>query len=344
MLNVVFTVLLVFSYISAYIPPDWFWMPALIGMAYPYLLFINFLFLVFWIFFRPKFMLVSALAIVLGWGALGRYVQFISKKSETPDFTVISYNVKHFTGNETLSTKKNADSIITFLKKNEPDIVCLQEVRLRTNSVFNLQRIINEFPSIDHYQYARTSPNGGSVTLTRFPILKMGEVRFENSGNIAIFTDILIGKDTARVYNVHLQSYRIDPKRYSIIESPGITEEKDLQEVKEIGKKFRQAFKMRAQQARVVRKSINSSPYPVIVCGDFNDTPMSYAYRKVRGRLKDAFCESGAGIGETYIGKLPSFRIDYILHSKFFDSYNFRPAEIRFSDHLPIVCGMSKRR
>jgi hypothetical protein len=168
----------------------------------------------------------------------------------------------------------------------------------------------------------------------------MEEIRFKDSGNIAICTDIVRGKDTIRIFNVHLQSYKIDPDQYDIIDSPGINEEKDIREIRELGLKYKKAMQLRALQARFVRKKIDETPYPVIVCGDFNDTPSSYAYRKTRGRLRDAFVRSGKGIGQTYVGKLPSFRIDYILHSSTLKSYNFKIYNVRYSDHLPVSCGL----
>jgi len=76
----------------------------------------------------------------------------------------------------------------------------------------------------------------------------------------------------------------------------------------------------------------------VIVCGDFNDTPVSYAYRKVRGNLKDAFIESGWGTSNTYNGELPSFRIDYILCDHKFTAQNYHRDRVYYSDHFPIQC------
>lgn len=168
----------------------------------------------------------------------------------------------------------------------------------------------------------------------------MHEIRFENSGNMAISTDIIIEKDTVRIFNVHLQSYNIDPKKYSIIESPGIDQEQDLKEVRNIGKKLKHAFIARANQVHKVREKVEESPYPVIICGDFNDTPVSYAYQTMRGDLTDAFMNSGRGFGRTYIGKLPSFRIDNIFHSDEFESYNFKTYGFKMSDHLPISCSL----
>ncbi|MCD6355167.1 MAG: endonuclease/exonuclease/phosphatase family protein, partial [Prolixibacteraceae bacterium] len=196
---------------------------------------------------------------------------------------------------------------------------------------------------VNHYQYARSSTTYGSVTMTRFPIVNMGEIRFEGSRNITIYTDVLVQRDTIRIFNIHLQSYQINPDRYSVIESPGTDQEKDLEELREMGIKFKKAFQLRAAQVREIRKYIGSSPYPVIVCGDFNDTPASFSYRQLRQGLTDAFVASGKGIGRTYVGKLPSFRIDYIFHSKDFSSYNFQTYNFRMSDHLPISCDLVKK-
>ncbi|HKI90012.1 MAG TPA: endonuclease/exonuclease/phosphatase family protein, partial [Draconibacterium sp.] len=212
------------------------------------------------------------------------------------------------------------------------------------NDIFNLRNTVDSLGAINHYQYARSSTTFGSVTMTRYPIINMGEIRFKNSRNITIYTDVRIENDTVRIFNVHLQSYQIDPNRYSIIDSLDITGEEDLREVREMGTKFKRAFQMRAEQVREIRKYIDASPYLVIVCGDFNDTPASFSYHKLRGQLKDAFVCSGKGVGRTYIGKLPSFRIDYIFHSDGFVSYNFKTYDFRKSDHLPISCELVRKQ
>ncbi len=161
---------------------------------------------------------------------------------------------------------------------------------------------------------------------------------------MAIYTDVLIREDTVRIVNLHLQSYHIDPSQYSKINFQRISEEDDIRKMKKMGSKFKQAFIKRAVQARRIREFIDNSPYNVIVCGDFNDTPVSYAYRTVKGNLNDAFIQSGKGFGRTYIGELPSFRIDYIFHSDGFSSYNFQSEEFAFSDHLPVSCSLVQNR
>jgi len=99
---------------------------------------------------------------------------------------------------------------------------------------------------------------------------------------------------------------------------------------------------MRARQARIIRKHIDESPYHVIVCGDLNDTAASYSYRLLKKGMKDAFVSSGRGVGRTYVGILPSFRIDYIFYSQGFDSFNFQTHDFRQSDHLPVSCSLVK--
>ncbi len=343
MLNIAAVIALFISYLSVLIPPDKYWIPALFGLAYPFLVVANVIFVVFWLFFKPRYSFISIFAVLIGWSMLSRYVQFGAKTTENEGVKVLSYNVQHFTGNDKLSEKDIANEIITFLNAENSDIICLQEARLRKSRIFNLANAVKKLNSIRHYQYARSSTTFGSVTLTRFPIVNMGEIRFDKSRNMSIYTDMLIGTDTVRVFNVHLQSYLIDPGKYSIIESPGVDQEKDLEEMREMGLKFKKAFQMRAGQVREIRRHINASPYAVIVCGDFNDTPISYAYQKLRGNLKDAFVCSGSGISHTYIGKLPSFRIDNVFHSKEFESFNFETIDFRMSDHLPVSCTLVKK-
>jgi endonuclease/exonuclease/phosphatase family metal-dependent hydrolase len=340
-LNILAILALFFSYLSVFIPPDKWWLPSFSGLAYPVFLGINIFFIVLWLILSPRYLWFSLVAILLGWGILVRYVQLKGKDIENGDIKVLSYNVKHFYGDGTQTQKETADEIKEFLKKQQADIMCLQEVRLRRNDIFNLGQTVEDFDFINHYQFARSSTTYGSVTLTRYPIVNMGEIRFEDSRNISIYTDVLIDSDTVRIFNLHLQSYQIDPDNYPFIES-GVENEEDLSDLCEMGSRFRLGFQLRAKQVKKIREYIENSPYHVLVCGDFNDTPASYSYQQMRKGLKDAFVSAGSGVGRTYVGKLPSFRIDYIFHSPGFESYNFQTFDYRNSDHLPISCLLIK--
>jgi endonuclease/exonuclease/phosphatase family metal-dependent hydrolase len=334
-LNLLAVLALLTAYLSGHTSPERCWIPSFFGLAYPVILGVNVFFVLFWLIFRPRYGFFSLAVILAGWSFVSRYVQLEGKSSETGDIEIISYNVHHFKGSGVLSQNQTAAEIVRFLKEQQPDIICLQEVRLRQNTIFNLQKTVQEFHFINHYQFARTSNTFGSVTLSRYPIVHMGEIRFENSRNITIYTDLLVGKDTIRIFNVHLHSYGIDPRDYNIIDS-GITTEEDLIKAREMGSKLKFGFEMRARQVDTIRKMISETSYPVIVCGDLNDIPASYSYQQLGKGLKDAFVRSGKGIGRTFINKLPGLRIDYIFHSPVFESFNFKTHDYRHSDHLPM--------
>ena len=333
--NLIAVVSLLMAYLSGYVSPVKWWIPSFFGLAYFIILGVNLLFIVFWLIISPKYMLLSFITIAAGWGFVTRYIQLQERTTEEDNLKILSYNVHHFRGQGEISQEQTSEEIIRFLKEQQPDIICLQEVRLRQNRIFNLAKTVDEMEFINHYQFARTSSTFGSVTMSRYPIVSMNEIRFKDSRNITIYTDIVVGGDTIRVFNVHLHSYGIDPKDYAIIES-GVTNEQDLKEAREVGSKLKRGFQMRAGQVETIRQMIEESPYPVIVCGDLNDVPASYSYQQLRKGLKDAFVSSGKGMGPTYFNRLPSLRIDYIFHSPFFESYNFRTHNFRHSDHLPV--------
>ncbi len=339
-LNLLAALALLVSYSSVYIAPDEYWVPSMFGLAYPFILLANVCFVIFWMPVKAKNALLSLIVILVGWNFIGRYFQLKPEFRDDADVKVVSYNVGSFVDNGMDRADENARAIVDFLVEQHPDIVCIQESRLRVNNIFNLPETIKKIQSIKHYQYARSSNTFGMVTMTRYPIVNMQEIRFDGSTNMAIITDVLMDDDTVRIFNVHLQSYRIDPDKYTIIDSPGISEEKDREQVKDMGRKFKRAFQQRAVQVREIRKFIDESPYEIILCGDFNDTPASFSYETLGENLQDAFVSSGKGIGRTYVGKLPSFRIDYIFHSSGFSSYNFQTWRFYHSDHLPVSCNL----
>lgn len=337
-LNLLVILALLISYLAVFIPPDTFWIPSFFGLAFPFFVTANILFIIFWILVKPRLLFFSLVTVLIGWGFINRYVQISPRNTDKEGIKVVSYNIQNFAGKKLADQKVSASKIMDFLNKQNADIICLQDVRLSNNKIFNVANAAKNLNSIKHFHFAGSGLSTGKVTFTRYPIIKMGEIKYKKSSNMAIYTDVLIESDTVRIFNLHLQSYQIDPRKYEILDSPGIDEEKDIKEIREIGGKLKKAFEARAGQVREIRKLIEETHYPVIICGDFNDTPVSYTYHQLRGDLNDAFVGSGKGFGRTYIGKLPSYRIDNIFYSDDFKSYNFQAYDFRASDHLPVSC------
>jgi len=333
--NIIVALLLAGSYLVSYVSPEQLWYPVFLGLSYPYLLLANIVFVVFWMFAKWKYAFLSLFVIMSGINYHHNYIQLLSKPHYKGDdgINLLSFNVHHFYSY--LENENPGFNVIDFIASHEADIICLQETKLQQTGELNPIKLKSRLPNINHCQLAHQSKWNGPVTFTKYPIVNMGEIRFEDSGNMVMYTDIVIEKDTIRVYNCHLQSFGIKTNEYSVIDTLGL-EHRKIEEIKLIGWKMRDAYIKRARQANVLHEHIKECNYPVIVCGDFNDTPLSYTYKVVGDGLIDAFVESGGGISNTYRGKLPPFRIDYIFYSDYFEGFNYKKHNVEYSDHLPI--------
>ncbi|NJK85950.1 MAG: endonuclease/exonuclease/phosphatase family protein [Bacteroidales bacterium] len=277
-----------------------------------------------------------------------KFIQIRWKKNQIEEqvtpVKLLSYNVRLFNYYEWLNDKTVPDKIFQYICKEDAGIVCLQEFLTINNSNLSLDKIKKKLAGIpySHINYSfKISENRslGIATFSKYPIINKGLLKFEESPNVVIFSDIKVGKDTLRVYNCHLQSTRLKKDDFHLIDSLFYGyDEAQLNKLKLLTYRLADAYKRRAVQSESLADHINSSPYSVIVCGDFNDTPVSYTYYKIRNHLKDAFLESGRGIGNTYFGNYPNFRIDYILHDKQIKSFDFKINRIKWSDHYPIYC------
>lgn len=183
----------------------------------------------------------------------------------------------------------------------------------------------------------------GMAIFSKYPLINKKVIDFNHRGsNLCLYADLVAKKDTVRVYNCHLQSIRFGQEDYKLMNRIGYDiEEEDASGLKKILSRLKIAFTKRASQADTVAASIRSSSYPLIFCGDFNDTPSSYSYKTISENLCDAFCESGSGFGSTYVGPFPAFRIDFIFHSPQLKSYDFSTIKQKLSDHYPLVCKLA---
>lgn len=350
--NIFFAILLLLSTFSSYISPQKLWISGFFGLLYPYFLIINFSFVIFWLIFKRKFILVSLTVILLGWNDYGLYLRFNKIRAvDSTYFKVMSYNVRLFGLYNYNKDFSYRDKIMKLIADEKPDILSLQEYYYDKTMKFRTEDLILKNSGLKYHndKYVFVSRDKyffGISTYSRYPIAGSGSIIFENSRtNSCIFNDIIIHKDTVRVYNIHFASIHFAKEDYNFIEeiSNNTTSGKSAFKVgiMKILSKMKHAFVLRASQCEKVRNHITTSPYPVIVTGDFNDTPGSYAYKTIRSAgLSDAFTESGKGPGYTYAGIFPSFRIDYILYGKPFKSCNFKTIRKKYSDHYPISCYM----
>lgn len=347
-LNYSFVGALLLSYLSVYVSPEKLWLLAFFGLAYPFLLIINFGFVIFWIYKKRKTFLIPLIAILLGWTYLASYIQIRLKKQDANTetvknkFNILSFNVRLFDLYNWNEGDNTSDEIFDFINTNEFDFICFQEFFTKNKGELSkrsiLKKLNKEYSTHIIYTYEGDNYNYGIATFSKYPIINRGIVNFNNSSNSSIFTDVIINKDTVRIFNNHLQSIRFNKNNYSFItNSKVLKDDEKIKEIKDISYRLRDAFIKRASQAKILSNHIQNSPYPVIVCGDFNDVPVSYTYRKMRGELNDSYLEAGKGFGTTYMGKFPSFRIDFIFHSKEIKCVNFNIPDVYLSDHFPIT-------
>ena len=182
----------------------------------------------------------------------------------------------------------------------------------------------------------------GIIIFSRYPIIKKQTLTtYPNDYNsIFQYIDIVKGPDTIRVFNIHLQSLRFSRANLKYIDKPMDEKDDALKESKSIIGKFKKGFLKREMQANRIRMEVDKSPYPVIICGDFNDVPNSYAYHTIGRDMKNAFVEKGAGLGRTFASISPVLRIDNIFVDDKFNVQQFLRIRKKLSDHFPIVTDM----
>jgi endonuclease/exonuclease/phosphatase family metal-dependent hydrolase len=337
--------LLLITISGKYIPPGISVIPAYLGLIFPYLFLVCLILFIIAVIKKYRFLIITgAVPVIWALFLMSSYVQmgiFNSKPPSERTFKVMTFNVRVF---NLYLWKKNAelrDQIMNFIEEANPDVICFQEYYENTNGDFETFSIlVNDLGYAYHHRYFPVILNKfqrfGIATFSKFPITGKKQINFDGSSNMTLQSDIEVDSGVVvRVFNNHLESIRLSGEDINFVSEVNLAE-KEIERGKGILSRLRRAYRERQSQSDLIAGEVKESPYPVLVCGDFNDVPVSYSYTTISRGLKDAFVESGRGGGSTYPSKLYSFRIDYILYSPSLSSYKTTIHKNELSDHYAV--------
>ena len=327
------------SYFSPFISPQTASIFLFIGLAYPWLLLANAFFIFLWVVSRMKYWWYSAVCILLGWSYMTSVVglNFFKKQKNTEkEVKIMTYNIGGVAPTGDKLFKMN-----DFIALQNCDITCVQELCSTDAFKYQIERIV----ALGKMPYHVPCFKSGVAIFSKFPIVQEGHVFFDNSNdsNGCAFADIQINDKIVRIYSVHLRSNMVSDIADDIAKNGDYEEKKTWSKMFTMLKRVRKMAQMRAKESEKIEAHIASSPYPVIVCGDFNDIPVSYSYHVLSEKLKDAFQEAGVGFGVTYNGNIPALKIDHILVDKKLDILSCKILKSSYSDHYPVVSELKFR-
>lgn len=352
-INALFTGLLLLAAYSPYIDPESHPVQSCFGLTFPVFVLINGCFLIFWLVIqRYRSALLPLIGFLLCYSQIRTYLPINFHTSTQPEGSIkfLSYNIMGFDG---ASKKDGKNPILTYLKESDADILCLQEYATEESSRHLTQKDVER--ELKAYPYHRINIVGSGSGYTnkiacysKYPILSARVLNYPSEYNGSVIYELKLNEDTITLINNHLESNKLTKEDKDIYED--ILKDPEKEKVKSgarlLIRKIAEASAIRAPQADTIAREIKSSQYPyMIVCGDFNDTPISYAHRVIAEDLDDAFTQSGRGLGVSYNQNKFYFRIDNILISRNLRAYNCTvDRSIKESDHYPIWCYIAKRQ
>lgn len=332
--NIVLAVLTFLAYVLPFLAPKFFPFLSALTLILPLFLILNALYFIYWMLQFKKQMILSGLVLLIGITFINKFYKFTATElpSEEKDFVVMSYNVRLFNLFKWISDEDVPSNVLTFINDENPDILCVQEYSTSAKIDFKV------YPHRFIFMQGDKIKTGQAI-FSKFPILNEGNLELPSSNNSVIFADIKKGKDIIRVYNMHLQSIKISPDVNEISDNIDVV---DQQKSQMVFRRIGAAFRKQQQQAEIIMEHKKSCEYPIIICGDMNNSAYSYVYRSIRGQLQDTFEEAGSGFGQTYKFRYYPARIDYIFADADMQVKSFKSfPEFVNSDHYPIMTRLS---
>lgn len=321
-LNSFFSVALLLAYLLPYIPPKTSAFLSLLSLGVPFLIVVNFVFLIYWVFRMKKQLFLPLIVLLIGLHHVFSLFNYSPERgggTATGGLSVMSYNVRSFNRYGWLDEENVPEKIQDFIEKESPDILCVQDF-YKTDSI-----------SIEGFGYSYIQTKGknsvlGQAIFSKYPIINKASLDFPNTFNNAIYADIAMEKDTIRVFNLHLESLKIIPEKI-------LKEEVSERLIKRVG----HSFELQQEQIEILLEATEKSPHKNIICADMNNSAFSYVYRQLeKNGFKDAFKEAGNGFGKTFDFDFIPLRIDMIFVENSIQVMDFKNYDLKLSDHYPV--------
>ena len=357
-INITAAILFLLGCYGYLFPPSSLWPVGFLTLTAFYFLLVLVVFIFFWFFIKPVRALISIVAILIAYKPLSNLIPYrlshsFNKPKAENALRIMTWNVAQFNIMEDKIHPEVKSQMLSIINEYEPDIACFQEMVAEDSTIKNHGHVDEFLQKIDfkNYFYSYNTKEDfwgyahfGIIIFSKYPIVNKQTVGFYPNDYNSIFqyVDIVKGADTIRVFNIHLQSLRFSKDNLKYIDKPTVENENvAIKESKSIISKFKKGFLKRQIQADRIRAEMDKSPYPVIVSGDFNDVPNSYAYNTIAGDMKNAFVEKGSGLGRTFSGISPVLRIDNIFVDKKMDVLQFNLVKKKLSDHFPLIADVA---
>ena len=350
-INIIVIVAYLLTCLIPFVDPSKFWFISFLGLGFPIIAFTLLAFVLIWIIYKSKWAWLSILVLVIGYKQLNAAFAFhlageFTKTKSPKTIRILQYNVM---GEEIIrqlkisGNKSTVAKTLSFIKKSNADVLTLQEFYSRFDKEPSLVSIIDSLGYPYHYlaESERTNKKKyvGVAIFSKFPLKNTTTIPLDSypDQEFLIFGDINVDGKNFRIFTAHLQSIGIDRSDYKSIHGTDYGQSTEMKVDKSIAGKLKRAYQWRFDQAKIIREKVNESPYPVILCADFNDVPNSRTYFTIKGNMQDAFLKKGSFVGRTFRYISPTLRIDYILSDPIFKVTQYSVPHVKFSDHFPVI-------
>lgn len=354
-LNVCLLLLLFLACLSCYVSPAVAWPLSFLGLGFLIIVTLVFVFLVLWAILRKKMIWVNVVALILCLPFVRTIFAVHFFPSEEKGIKLMNYNVRNFDLYNWSGNKKTRSMIMGLIRKENPGIICFQEFYTDDDEFQNVEYLRDSLGYKYHYLhvtydkwYKNTSEMKwyhllwGLAVFSRYEIIDTGLVSFEaQGGNKCMYADLSVRGKPLRIYNTHLQSMHLGYGDYDALEEISENQNTSWSKVKNIVRKMKRAYIKRGPQALALHDHASKYRGQKIVCGDFNDTPLSYSYQTISRGLQDAFIQRGKGFGASFDSKVGLFRIDFVLPDPSIQINSYRSIRQPLSDHFPVVVTFS---